>query len=316
MAARELASLAVALGLFGASELHAKPPAPAPPPVVIAARRHSVTTVAQLVEAVREKAKGLEGSEGTRRSFQDFTLSFALRPESVRLADYAVIRLLFEATRDAGLWNLRWSITDLPPQSDNIWHQWQQAHVLSPAAPTATAECDELSALFAFLVRSAGVRGVGLLWPAENHTVATWIPNPGPGKLRVVVPTTQIFLSERDRLGTRSFDPWKQKTIYEYTRRDVPNAYELPTSLTDFFLRQMDRFGGATDATLQSIRYLREAVFQKRVAREQAARTALDKMHRLGTGPPEDRSAWASFVEDLLPDPPVGSKPRASTPLR
>lgn len=302
VAGRGFAAIAVAWSLFGAFELHATPPTPVSSSrVAPATRRSSVTTVAQLVAAVREKARRLEKSEGMRRSFEDFNGSFGLRPGSVPLADYAVLRLLFEATRDAGLWNLRWSITDLPPQSDQIWQQWRGLQTPSPAAPTATAECDELSALLAFLARSAGVREVGLLWPTSNHTVAAWTPIPGPGKLRVVVPTTQIFLSEKDRLGTRSFDPWKQKTIYEYTRHDVPNTFELPTPLTDFFLRQLDRFGGATDGALQSIRYLREAVFQQRITREQAARAALDQMGRLATSPVEDRSAWANFVEDLLP---------------
>ncbi len=296
--------MALALGLFGAQGLHAKAPTPASPPVAaVAAHQPSVTTVAQLVASVRAKAHSLEGSEGMRRGFQEFTRSFGLPPGSLRPADFAVVRLLFEATRDAGLWNLRWSITDLPPQSDHIWQQWQQVRTPSSAAPTATAECDELSALFAFLARSAGVRGVGLLWPTANHTVAVWTPTPSSAKLRVVVPTTQIFLSQKDRFGTRSFDPWKQKTIYEYTRRDVPDSYELPTPVTDFFLRQMGRFGGTTDATLQSMRYLREAVFQKRMSREQTAHAALDQMRRLGTGLPEDRSAWANLVEDLLPAP-------------
>jgi len=92
----------------------------------------------------------------------------------------------------------------------------------SPLAPTATAECDELSALFAFLAGRAGVRSIGLLWPYPNHTVAVWTV----GSVRVVIPTTQIFLEESDYWGTKKFDPWRQKAIYEYIRRDVPDSFD------------------------------------------------------------------------------------------
>jgi hypothetical protein len=75
------------------------------------------------------------------------------------------------------------------------------------------------------------------------------------------VPTSQIFLDESDFFDTKKFDPWSQKTIYEYTRRDVPDSIELPQPLFDFFVQQMDEYGGATDATLQKLRYLREGGF-------------------------------------------------------
>jgi len=56
---------------------------------------------------------------------------------------------------------------------------------------------------------------VGLLWPASNHTVAVWVLHPSRGPvIRIVVPTTQIFLNENDFFDTRKFDPWRQKTIY------------------------------------------------------------------------------------------------------
>jgi hypothetical protein len=117
-----------------------------------------------------------------------------------------VIRLLFEATRDAGLWNLHWSVTDQPPNSGRIWQQWKDVRRTSVLEPTATAECDELSALYAFLVERVGVKSVGLLWPYPNHTVAVWMVKPASSPmLRVVVPTTQIFLDENDFFDTRKF---------------------------------------------------------------------------------------------------------------
>jgi len=186
-------------------------------------------SLGQLVSLLREKAKALEASTGMRLGFQSFTSAHKLAPGSIHYSDYVIVRLLFEATRDAGFWNLHWAITDQPPNSDKIWQQWKSVKRASALESTATAECDELSALYAFLVEHAGVKSVGLFWPAPNHTVAVWVVRPTAGPVvRVVVPTSQIFLEETDRFDTKKFDPWRQKTIYEYTRRDVPDSYEIP----------------------------------------------------------------------------------------
>lgn len=249
-------------------------------------------TLARLVEAVREKAKALEKTSGMQLGFKTFTAANKLKPDQVSLSDFAVVRLLFESTRDAGLWNLHWKITDLEPNSDNVWKQWGSARNAAAWAPTATAECDELSALFAFLSKRAGVRNIGLFWPTSNHTVAVWTVQP---KVRVVVPTTQIFLEENDLFGTRRFDPWTQKNIYEYTRRDAQDNLSIPQPLFDFFLAQMDKYGGASDSTLQRLRYLREAVFQKRLTRAQAAAAALAIL----PGSPEDGAALRHFARDM-----------------
>jgi hypothetical protein len=252
-------------------------------------------TLARLVEAVREKAKALESTSGMQLGFKTFTAANRLKPGQVSQSDFAVVRLLFESTRDAGLWNLHWKITDLEPNSDNVWKQWgnaRNAAAWAPTAPTAMAECDELSALFAFLARRAGVRNVGLFWPYSNHTVAIWTVQP---KVRVVVPTTQIFLAENDLFGTRRFDPWTQKNIYEYTRRDAPDTLVIPSPLFDFFLSQMDKYGGASDSTLQRLRYLRDAVFRKQLTRAQAAAAALAIL----PGSPEDGAAVRHFARDM-----------------
>jgi hypothetical protein len=257
-------------------------------------------SVGQLIGSVRGKAKALEGSSGMRLGFQSFLAGHHLPPESVRYSDYVIVRLLFEATRDAGFWNLHWAITDQPPNSDRIWQQWKNVKRPSALESTATAECDELSALYAFLVARAGVKSVGLLWPAPNHTVAVWVVKPTTGPIvRVVVPTSQIFLDENDRFDTKKFDPWRQKTIYEYTRRDVPDSYELPKSLFDYFLQQVDKYGGASDVTLQQLRYMREGVFLRTWTPEQAAREALKKRSVLGTGPLEDLEALQNFAQDM-----------------
>lgn len=164
---------------------------------------------------------------------------------------------------------------------------------LSVWVPTATAECDELSALYAFLVVRAGVKNVGLFWPAENHTVVVWVLySVGAPVVRVGVPTSQIFLDESDTFDTKKFNPWRQKTIYEYTRRDIPDSFEIPRPLFDFFLQQADKYGGASSPTLQQLRYLREAVFLKSLTPEEAARTALRRRSDLGSGPGEDLAAF------------------------
>jgi len=260
----------------------------------------SAEDVAKLVSQIRGKAKALENTSGMRQGFETFTAVHKLPPESVRYSDYVLVRLLFEATRDAGLWNLHWAITDQPPNSDRIWKQWKTVGKPSPLESTATAECDELSALFAFLVERAGVKSAGLLWPAPNHTVAVWMVRPTTGTVvRVVVPTTQIFLEESDRFDTKKFDPWRQKTIYEYTRRDVPDAFELPKPLFDFFLQQMDKYAGASDTTLQTLRYLREGVFLRTWTPERAAREALKKRGDMGAAPAEDLAALQNFALDM-----------------
>jgi hypothetical protein len=275
--------------------LDAADPAPTDPAPAV-----SSTSLAQLISAIRAKAKILENSSGMRHGFQSFTSSYKVPPESVRYSDYVLVRLFFEATRDAGFWNLHWTITDREPNSDEIWRQWKGARLSSLSAPTASAECDELSALYAFLVGRAGVRDVGLFWPTFNHTVAVWVLHPvNSPAVRVVVPTSQIFLDETDFFGTRKFDSWHQKSIHEYVRRDVPDSFELPKSLFDFFLLQVDKYAGASDITLQSIRYLREGVFRGTWSPEAAARDALKKSGDLTSAPKEDVAAFQNFAQDM-----------------
>lgn len=110
------------------------------------------TTLLDLVNAVRLKAKSLETAAGVQSGFKTLTSRFSIEPNSANVSAYSVARLLYDATRDAGFWNLQWTITNRPPDSNNIWRQW--ASVSAPPwvlTPTVLAECDELSALYAFL---------------------------------------------------------------------------------------------------------------------------------------------------------------------
>ncbi len=257
-------------------------------------------TLQQLTIAIQAKAKILENSSGMHHGFESFTAAYNIKPESISYSDYVLARLLFEATRDAGFWNLHWTITDQEPNSDKVWSQWRTVAKPSALRPTATAECDELSALYAFLALRAGVKGVGLFWPYANHTVAVWVLHPAKASdVRVVVPTTQIFLTEKDFFGTRTFNAWKQKSIYEYRRRDVPDSFEIPKPLAEFFLHQIDQYAGASNTALQRLRYLREGVFAGTWTPEQAAKSALKMRDDLRNGPVEDGNAYWNFAQDM-----------------
>jgi hypothetical protein len=123
-------------------------------------------------------------------------------------------------------------------------------------------------------------------------------PAEGP-VVRVVVPTSQIFLDAADSFDTRKFDPWHQKSIYEYHRRDVPDSFELPQPLADFFVSQVDKYAGASDSILQQLRYLRESVFLRRATPDDAARDALKRRKDLRSGPAEDLAALEAFAQDM-----------------
>ena len=47
-----------------------------------------------------------------RLSFRSFTTAYTISPEQVSYSDYVVVRLLYEGARDAGFWNLHWTITN------------------------------------------------------------------------------------------------------------------------------------------------------------------------------------------------------------
>jgi len=73
----------------------------------------------------------------------------------------------------------------------------------------------------------------------------------------------------------------------------------LPKPLFDFFLQQIDKYAGASDSTLQQIRYLREGVFLKDWSAETAAIDALDRKKGLASGLAEDAAAFQNFANDM-----------------
>jgi hypothetical protein len=196
-----------------------------------------------------------------RADYDAFLAAHGLADSDALLRDYVRVKLVFESTRDGGFWHMRWDITNEKPNSEQIWRQWKRARVPEGEAvvATAVAECDELSALFAFLVARLGVRHVGLYWPTWNHVVAVWTVKSKDGEpVRIVVPTSQIFLTSEDSLGTRGFDPWSQRTIYEYRRRDVKDSHAIDAELARFFVAQARRYGGLSQLELQRLRNERD----------------------------------------------------------
>lgn len=216
-------------------------------------------TVAALVVALERIAEKLEGAPTVLADYEAWIAHHGLAPSDRLFRDYVRVRLVFECVRDGGLWQLRWAITNEQPRSDEIWAAWAALDAFDPAteAATATAECDELSALFAHLVRRLGVQDVGLFWPTWNHVVAVWTVAGEDGPVRIVVPTSQIFLDRGATLGTDGFDPWKQKTIYEYRRRDVRDDARLPSVLARWFVARAWTELGRSQAELQADRNAR-----------------------------------------------------------
>ncbi len=69
--------------------------------------------------------------------------------------------------------------------------------------------------------------------------------------------------------------------------------------LFEYFLKQVDKYGGASDATLQQLRYLREGVFLRTSTPEQAARKALKRRSARESGSAEDLEALQNFAQDM-----------------
>lgn len=211
------------------------------------------TTLDELVAGIKSEVRDLAAHKVVYEEYLDFKNGRHL--QHLSYFDYLKSKVAFECTRDSGLWHVAWAITDRQPDSKNVWAQWKAVRG-RPKSVTAIAECDEISALYAFLARKLGVGGIGLFWPTSNHTVAVW-------KLegqRVVVPTTPIFLERYDGFDAKGFDPRKQSVIYDYTAEDVPGNYLLPRPLAVFFLAQVREYGGASKKLLHELRYAREHI--------------------------------------------------------
>jgi hypothetical protein len=208
---------------------------------------------------LRDLQTTIDGADATalRPSFDAMCQRHGLDRSSAALfRDWVRIASVFEATRDAGWWRLRWAITNQEPSSKLIWQAWQRAapglsQTPFALAPSATAECDEISSLTAFFATKLGVARVGLFWPTSNHTIAVWEPSPG---VRVLLPTTQIFLGCDETIDTVAFDARRQRTIFPYGFDDVRASTELPASLARFLVGQTAAYVGASPVVLAALR--------------------------------------------------------------
>lgn len=164
---------------------------------------------------------------------------------SPSFGEYLRVKLVFEAARAGGYWNFLWDITRKPPSSKAIWSQLASlGSKVAENQPTAVAECDELSAMFAFLARKLGVHNVGLVWQVVGHTVAVWrAPKKGGGYVKVVVPTSQVFLDEKQSLVTKMFRTFPPKRFRPYRAKDVAMSLLLSRDVVHFFLQRARRYG-------------------------------------------------------------------------
>lgn len=218
----------------------------------------------EVVEVLDDLAFALEQVPVLRRDYEALLEEHGLLDTDALFSDYVRVRLAFEATRDGGWWHLRWTITNRAPRSDEIWNQWRDFEVPEDGLPRASAdaECDELSALFAVVARDLGVDHIGLFWPVWNHVVAVWtIEQQGRDPVRIVVPTSQIFLDPSATLGTDAFDPWKQKTIYTYRRNDVRARDRISGALARFMVEQVQANAGRSQDEQQGLRNERSRMF-------------------------------------------------------
>jgi hypothetical protein len=210
------------------------------------------------VEEMRRVADRLTTAPEVERSYRALLADYDLTPADVSSQSHSRVRLVFEATRDGGLWGIKWAITNRMPWSDAIWQQWREVDFQGEEPDvTAIAECDELSALFSLLARDVGIQGfVGLHWPAWNHTVAVWEvrrgateKDPGVG-VRMMAPTSQIWLSREATLGSREFSTGR--VVFPYARQDRKPDSELPVALARFLIERVERYGAlSTEALLE-----------------------------------------------------------------
>lgn len=273
---------------------------PEVPHTVTATGQQGSMKVADFYTALKERVSSQASEGAMNRDFQEFKNRRGLGDDYL-YTQYVGVKVLFECTRDAGLWGIQWNITNQEPDSKRIWSQWQKRTTLPPySEPTAIAECDEISALFCFLAKKIGIRNTGLLYPTWNHTVAVWFPKVDSKKeIRVIVPTTQIFLKPNDYFDTNKFEPWRRKTLWEYTPQDVPDTYTIPKLLAEHFLSQIDKYCGASEKTLQKLRYLRDAVFRHQMKPEQTIAEVKKIRVSFSSPPSPDARACDYFVADI-----------------
>jgi hypothetical protein len=115
------------------------------------------------------------------------------------------------------------------------------------ASASATAECDESSALMGHLSRRLDIANVGLFYPTWNHTIAAWAPLGGKvkGAGLVMLPTTQIFLGCEAGFDFTSFRTGLTN-IERYPGWDIKNTTLLPAARAAWLLDQIRAYAPAS----------------------------------------------------------------------
>lgn len=213
-------------------------------------------TVGGLVQSLEATAVASAGDPDVRSHWRRLVAEHALADTPGAYDEFVRVRVAHEALRDGGWAGLRWGVTDQPPDSKRIWAAWQAGE-----GAGLVAECDELSAVFALVARRMGVAEVGLFWPTWNHTVAVWTtPDTDGGRVRIVVPTSQVFLTATAGLGDRGFDPRSQKTIYRYGTGDIALDAPLPAERVRGIAAAAAAHSGDSAADLARARILRSTL--------------------------------------------------------
>lgn len=260
---RHFSSWIVAVGCGLASSLSSLPVVAADEPLVPVFVGRDEVRYSEFIAQMRQVADELAELKVVQQEHAALLAARGFTADQMPLISFSRVRLAFEATRDGGLWGIRWAITDQMPWSDRIWTQWRKLELqrdatghelLAEDAVTAVAECDELSALFALLARDMGVEGfVGLHWPYWNHTVAVWqLRGDELRAVRILVPTSQVFLSRDATLGTSELPT--QRVVFPYARKDLKPDSTLPAPLARVLLARLRAFGALSSAQLQARR--------------------------------------------------------------
>jgi hypothetical protein len=196
-------------------------------------------------------------SPGLDQELTAFFRKHGMPEDNPRLiADTRRVRLLFEAIRDGGFWHLRWDVTNQEPSSRRIWRAWIDNPVVTDfSAASATAECDEISALLGMLAGKMGVRSVGLFYPTWNHTIAVFAPLGGKVKKSglIQLPTTQIFLGCDAGFDNTTFKT-DLKNIEPYPNWDVRASTLIPGERANFLLEQLRLFASGSPTLWNLVR--------------------------------------------------------------
>ncbi len=150
------------------------------------------------------------------------------------------------------------------------------------------------------------IEKVGLFYPTWNHAIAAWEPTPD---VRILIPTSQIFLTCDGTFDQTTFKPNVQKRILPFPKEDMPSSARISGELVAFLLDGADTYGPASDEVQRFLR-------MKRGAREPSSHpicvlpqrdiaTHLSEKQHHGQLKCADRRALRAFVVKETAEPSV-----------